>query len=477
MSQHSLGGRSVSLFFLTLSVFAIFLFAGQVDYVQNLLTIATGQEANLIIDTQADIDGLTPHWRNLAQGGESASYRFAPVQTKLSALEPEYIRLDHIYDFYDIVSRAQNGQLQYNWQQLDTVIGDITAVGATPFISLSYMPPALSQAGDITGAPDNYQEWQAVVAATIAHVSGPTGLNLSNVYYEVWNEPDLFGNWKTYGSKNYLDLYRHAALGSQSVADQTQPFKIGGPATTALYKNWVTNLIDHAKKHNLPLDFYSWHRYHHDLEKYQEDLELFDQWMQEHPDRLLITEALITEWGHTSAVDPGYDTNLAAAHQVAVASIFVDSYLDRAFTFEVQDGLDPAGEEYWGRWGLLTHQSFGSNEKPRYQAIQYLNRLGSQRLSVTGQGTWVRGIAAQDPATNAIDLIITNYDPNERHVETTPTTFTNLEPGQYQLTQELMGRNPTTDIFNLSGTSFQHQVTLPPNTVMHLRLTPLTQPN
>src|SRR3972149_1571123 len=52
--------------------------------------------------------------------------------------------------------------------------------------------------------------WQNLAQKTVEHVSGKAGLNLSNVYYEVWNEPDLFGGYKVYGGKNYLDLYSHS---------------------------------------------------------------------------------------------------------------------------------------------------------------------------------------------------------------------------------------------------------------------------
>ncbi len=65
------------------------------------------------------------------------------------------------------------------------------------------MPPAIAQS-DIVSEPKRYEDWQIVVQHLIQHISGTRGI--SDVYYEVWNEPDLFGHWK-YGGKKIILLY------------------------------------------------------------------------------------------------------------------------------------------------------------------------------------------------------------------------------------------------------------------------------
>ena len=57
------------------------------------------------------------------------------------------------------------------------------------------MPPAL--ADNVTDEPRDWAEWQMTVKATIEHYSGTKGKNIPGVYYEVWNEPDLFGVGKS----------------------------------------------------------------------------------------------------------------------------------------------------------------------------------------------------------------------------------------------------------------------------------------
>ena len=177
---------------------------------------AEGIEANLLVDASVSYEPISSVWRNLAQGGEESGVRMLePVVGDMKSLGPRYIRLDHIYDYYNVVSRGSSGNLSFNWASLDATISDILAAGAKPFFALSYMPSAISS-GDIVGKPVNWSDWQQVVKETVEHYSGTGGMAINDVYYEVWNEPDLFGGYKTYGDKNYLDLYLYSARGAEN---------------------------------------------------------------------------------------------------------------------------------------------------------------------------------------------------------------------------------------------------------------------
>ena len=194
--------RKTILSFLVLLVVVKVVLAGtwQIKVVRQFFGQAGGTEANLIIDVTAILGPMPRPWRNLAQGGEDHNWRIGNLTGRIAALKPEYIRLDHIYDFYDIV-QGSPGQITFNWTKFDLVIDDILKTGAKPYISLSYMPPTISS-GDILAYPNNWTDWQLVVQKTIEHISGTRGIR--DVYYEVWNEPDLFGSFKYYGDKNYL---------------------------------------------------------------------------------------------------------------------------------------------------------------------------------------------------------------------------------------------------------------------------------
>lgn len=431
--------------------------------VREYFSRASGQSASISIDVQSDLGPMPRPWRNLAQGGEAFDWDMTPIVPKVRALNPDYIRIDHIYDFYEIVNRDGSGQLTFDFSKLDPVLEDIKATGATPFIALSYMPPVLAK-DDIVSEPKNWEEWQLTVQKTIEHISGTRGF--SNVYYEVWNEPDLFGKWSRSGDRNYLTLYLYSSRGAR-LAKGVRPFKLGGPAITALYKNWFYDFMGYARRNNLKLDFFSWHRYNFKIERFQEDILEVQSWMQDFPEYGGM-EMVISEWGHNSENDPGYDNALGAAHTVATSIEMIGS-ISKAFVFEIEDGKDPKGQARWGRWGLLTHQSHGAEVKPRYSALRLLDRIGATRLVSTGNGSWVKAAAGRS-IDDTVTVVLANYDASGRNVETVPITFNNLFNGSYTLKQSFLNRNPTSSLIQVSDFRTTTQLTMPANSVAFIEL-------
>jgi xylan 1,4-beta-xylosidase len=458
--------RQILQFFsLALAVAGVSIGLSRIDQIQTLYIQAAKKPAHLIIDAEGIVGPLRPTWQNLAQGGEGDWFSVQDLSAQLTPLKPQYIRLDHLYDFYIQVSR-ENGRLHYDFTKLDRLLAEFKAVGATPFISLSYTPDILNS--DIIGTPDNWTEYQAIIKRTIEHISGTRELNFTGVYYEVWNEPDLFGQWKTYGEKNYLQLYRSAALAAAS-AQSVQPFKFGGPATTKLYDNWIDALIKMVLTENLRLDFYSWHHYNWDPEAYVQDVTRLERKLRQYPQLALKVEYIISEWGPDSDNHPAYDNSVGAAH-LAASVISFPANLSKAFIFEIQDGKSPAGDEYWGRWGLFTHPDFGSNIKPRAEAVGLLNQLGPDRLSLIGQGSEVTAMAVKKDST--IQILVTNYDPQHQRAENVPVTLKRLTPGTYTISRQYLSRSRTATTVTIDAPTYTFSIPMPANTVALLELTP-----
>lgn len=431
----------------------------QIQVVREFLSRASGEPANIMVDRSKVVGVMPRPWRNLAQGGEDHAWRIQPIENQVRALHPTYIRVDHIYDFYDIVGGSP-GNLTFDFSKLDALLDDIAAVGATPYIALSYMPPAISS-GDIVAPPQNYADWELVVQRTIQHISGTRGT--PNVYYEVWNEPDLFGGWKYYGDRNYMTLYNASARGAARVSG-VQPFKLGGAATTALYKNWFDAMAKNAVNNGVRFDFFSWHRYDHDIDQYRDDMTEVRTWLQSYPSLEGFLELHITEWGHDSENHAGYDGNYGAAHTVAGAIEMV-GVVERAFVFEIQDGKDPKGERYWGRWGLLTHNDFGATAKPRYNALKLLDKIGSQRLQLLGKGSWVKGLAAVNDKGET-QIVLSNFDVYGSHSEAVPITVKGLESGSYTITKEFHTGQVQSNVASVSDGSLATNIHMPANTVV-----------
>jgi len=430
----------------------------------NYLSRASGTPASLVVNYEGVIGMIPRIWRNLAQGGEESKTMLGEIVPEIKELKPDYIRLDHIYDAFGVISKIDN-QLIYDWSKLDLAVDEILSTGAKPFLSLSYMPRSIASS-DIVSPPNDWDEWGQVVQATVEHFSGRNNRDISGVIYEVWNEPDLFGGFKTYGSKNYLTMYEVSARAAMR-AKNTNQFEIGGPATTALYKNWLEKLIKFAAEKHLRLDFLSWHRYDREIEVFERDAKQAMEWSE---NILAFTDLkfYVTEWGYDSENNPAYDTELSAIHTLAGVRTMMGR-IDRAFIFEIKDG--PGEDKYWGRWGLLTHENFGKSErKPRYWAIKFLNELYPFRVSLAGEGSWVKGIASMDDKGN-LRLLIVNYDPQGKHNEIVPISFENLPRKNFSYKRrEFMGK--TTRQARIATTSANWKITeyMNPNTAMILEL-------
>lgn len=407
---------------------------------------AAGVPANLVFNYEGIVGKMQTPWKNLAQGGEEPKNMLSDVVSEVKAIGPEYIRLDHIYDAFKVVSK-KDGQIVYDWTGLDAAVNTILATGAKPFLSLSYMPADLAVSDMISAAKD-WNEWGRVVQATIEHYSGRNNKNITGMIYEVWNEPDLFGGYKTYGDKNYLTMYTQSSNAAQR-AQNVNPFEIGGPATTGLYQNWLETLIKYVDKNNLRMDFISWHRYSYDLAVFEADAKQARAWAENIP-ALVNLKFYVTEWGHDSENQAGYDTRFGAIHTLAGARAMLNG-IDRAFLFEIKDG--PGTEKFWGRWGILTSDKFGKPEKkPRYYALDFLNDLGPIRMSVQGEGSWVKSIASEDENGN-LKILVVNYDAKGSHVESVPMEFDNLPKGNFKITrQDFMGSSRSLDIATTSAT-------------------------
>lgn len=437
------------------------LFLLVVSQTYTLFTKASGTPANIVVDTTQLLEPInTTFFHAFAQGGEERGNMLASIESDVKALRPKLIRLDHIYDLHSVVSRT-DGQLTFDWTALDTTLASIQRTGATPLISLSYMPSVIAKEGSIINPPNDWNEWAFVVQKTIEHISGRGNLNIPGVYYEVWNEPDLaqFGGWKMQGEKNYLTLYQYAAAGAQR-ARNVAPFSFGGPATTGMYTSWITALARSGAR----VDFFSWHSYIVDPETYADDQRALVKALLPYPSYTLLPK-LITEFGFDGAKNPAYGTMYAAAHTAAVVRQLISGGPTYLFSFELKDGPQDANNG----WGLISHDSTGLKKKPRYYIYPFLDAMAGTRLSLKGEGSWVSAFASVN--TNVIRVLLVNFDPKGSHSETVPVTFTGLTPATYALRQRIFLGRDTTNTYPISDTSLSVQVILSPQAIALLELT------
>ena len=144
------------------------------------------------------------------------------------------------------------------------------------------------------------------------------------------------------------------------------------------------------------------------------------------------------------------ETMAGAAHLVASA---------RELMFKIKYGFNFA---VTGSWGVIN--------KPRGQALLMLAGLGSQRLSLSGEGSWVRAIGAM--RNNAYQVVLTNFDPKGTHSEVVPVTFIRLSGNNWQLRKTLLGGQTTVTEIATTSAMIQREIPMQPNTVVLLELEP-----
>lgn len=412
---------------------------------------AEERATEIIFDT-APGETLPRIWNNFSQGGEEQGLALKPAAVEIKKLQPHCIRIDHVFDF----------------PNLDQRVEEIISLGATPFLSLSYFPATISS--EITQFPPSLNNWQILIEETVQRFSGRQEKNLLDVYYEVWNEPDLFGSMTP---QDYFTLYRSSVEAANRCQD-CQPFKIGGPALTSLKTNWLSDFFKLVSDSQTRLDFFSWHSYQKDPKKTLSEIERGKKLLAESG---LFAPLIISEWGSTPEVSPLHDSYFDAAHAGSTIALTLND-LQKIFAFELKDGPDPAGAQYWGRWGLLTHESPDIIPKPRYFTFFYLNQLLEKELPVLVASPEINAIGSTDGKERFTLFLVT--PPGRNTTVDASLTLRRLPPGIYLINTYLLAEvssNPLTPVsreVSHQGGDFSFQQVVLPDSVTLIELSRLS---
>jgi hypothetical protein len=328
------------------------------------------------VDYEFDVSGTPAPDTNLeiglSQGGESSDPAFFNnIQQTGAALGPGLVRLDNIFNYYNIVQRGPGGNITYDWTQLDQVLDGIKGMGKEPLICLSYMPETMSADGvSRVSPPADYNAWAALVSATVTHVNidRKTGVR----YWEVWNEPDQWGFWQA-PFPDYLKLY-DVTVQAAIAADPS--IKIGGPSVSHFSPDHLTVFLQHERDMGSQgrVDFISWHSYGKPPDQIAADIRQMRTILEGFPQfspQIFISEFNILQGGTGDTSSNGYtDTVEGAIAFLSSIESMQRERLDKAFLFELKDGQGT--KSYWGRWGVLTYDGL---PKPIYYALKaYQNR-------------------------------------------------------------------------------------------------------
>jgi xylan 1,4-beta-xylosidase len=239
------------------------------------LTVAQAQE-RITIDASAPAHPLPHFWERMFGSGRAVlslrdSYR-QDLRLVKSVTSFGYVRFHGILlDELGVYDEDASGQPIYNFSYVDQIYDGLLANGVRPFVELSFMPKKLAAQPLLhsfwykqnISPPKDYARWDGLISALAMHLIERYGIaEVSQWYFEVWNEPNLDFWGGVPRQSSYWELYDHTARALKAVDSR---LRVGGPATAQAA--WVPDFIQHGADAKVPIDFVSTHVYGDDTAK------------------------------------------------------------------------------------------------------------------------------------------------------------------------------------------------------------------
>jgi xylan 1,4-beta-xylosidase len=312
-----------------------------------------------------------------------------------------YVRFHAILDDeVGVYNEDEHGNAVYNFAYVDQIYDGLLKNGVRPVVEISFMPKKLAFNPDAlhpfwykpnVSPPKSMEKWDDLMTHFAQHLVDRYGIEeVSQWYFEVWNEPniDFWGGIPR--QRSYFQLYDHTARDLKSVNAR---LRVGGPATAAAA--WVDDFLKHAAVNHVPVDFISTHGYADDT---VEDLFGTDEKIpvddrvcravskvrqQIHNSAMPNLPLFWTEWnvpGLMEARDTIY-VGPALANTVRECDGNVDALSFWTFSDAFEEG-GPASRPFSGQFGL---RAKGGINKPSYYAYGLLHQLGDRRIANTSK--------------------------------------------------------------------------------------------
>ncbi len=364
----------------------------------------------VVVDAAAPATPLPHFWEHMFGSGRAIlslreSYRQDLRQVK-EATGMKYVRFHAILDdevgLYD---EDAQGNPVFNFSYIDQIYDGLLASGVRPFVELSFMPNKLaaSQTHQAffykpnVAPPKDYAKWDAMITQLARHLVDRYGIDeVSQWYFEVWNEPNLdFWAGKP-AQATYFELYDHTARDLKAVSSR---LRVGGPATAQAA--WADVFIRHCSDNKVPVDFVSTHVYANDTAE-----DVFGTHENIPRDRmvcravgkvhdqikasplpnlpLLWTEFNASYKNETDVTDAPY-MGPWLANTIRQCDGLVDemAYWSFSDVFEEQGVVK---QPFYGGYGLIAEDGI---PKPAFNVFLLLHKLGDQRLAAQSEDVLV----------------------------------------------------------------------------------------
>ena len=333
------------------------------------------------------------------------SYRRDLREVK-EATDFRYIRFHAIFhDEVGVYDEDADGRPIYNFSYVDQIYDSLLENHVRPFVELGFMPVKLAAKPIFqsfwykpnVSPPKDWDKWNDLISHFARHLIDRYGIEeVSQWYFEVWNEPNLDFWAGEPKEQTYLQLYDSTA---RTLKQVDKRLRVGGPATAQAV--WADRFIRHAVDNGVPVDFVSTHVYANDL---SEDVFGTDEKI---PRTEFVCRAVRKVHDQVEAsplpnlplIWSEYNASYKTEPEVTDA-VFMGPWL--ADTIRQCDGLvsmmsywtfsDVFEEQgvvkkpFYGGYGLIAEDGL---PKPAFNAFKLLHMLGNTRISVASKSALV----------------------------------------------------------------------------------------
>jgi xylan 1,4-beta-xylosidase len=402
----------------------------------------------IVVDPSAPSHPFPHFWEQMFGSGRAIlslrdSYRRDLREVK-SVTEFRYVRFHAILnDEVGVYNEDAHGQPVYNFSYIDQIYDGLLANGVRPFVELSFMPNKLA-AHPIYQAfwyhpnvspPKSRSAWDNLIEALAKHLVARYGIDeVSQWYFEVWNEPNLDFWGGQPRQSTYWELYDNTARALKSVSPR---LRVGGPATAQAA--WVDAFIKHCRDNHVPVDFVSTHVYGNDTAQnvFHTDepisradmvcraVDMVHKQIQASPMPqlpLIWSEFNAAYNNDQDVTDSAYmGPWLGNTVRECDGLTKMMSYWTFSDVFEEQGVIKTP---FYGGFGLIAERGI---PKPSFNAFKLLHELGDQRIDVNSNSALVTR-----KADGTIVVAVWNYAPPGQPgpSETVTLKFENFDPRQ-----------------------------------------------
>jgi len=358
----------------------------------------------IVLDASAPVHNFPHFWERMFGSGRAIlslreSYRRDLREVK-EITDFQYVRFHAIFhDEVGLYNEDERGRPVYNFSYVDQIYDGLLKNHVRPFVELSFMPKKLASADivqafwykPIVAPPRDWSKWDDMIATFAHHLIDRYGSDeVSQWYFEVWNEPNLDFWGGNPRQATYWELYDHTARALKSVSPR---IRVGGPATAQAA--WADAFIKHCHDANVPLDFVSTHVYGNDR---AQDVFGTDETIPR--DRMVCRAVRKVHDQIESSSEPGLpliwsEFNASYANEPAVTDTSYmgpwladtirqcDGLVDMMSYWTFSDVFEEQGvvkTPFYGGFGLVAEDGI---PKPAFNAFKLLHQLGDQRIEVS----------------------------------------------------------------------------------------------